>query len=59
MNTTSSNTTFTPNSTAPTADKTVDPKRATVRISVEEFEELIQYRKICQDLMAEFKEELL
>ncbi len=51
----SNNTTFFMNSTT----KKVDPKRATVCISVEEFEELIQYRKICQDLFAEFKEELL
>lgn len=55
MNSTNTTTTFFMNSTA----KQVDPKRATVVISVEEFEELIQYRKICQDLMAEFKEELL
>lgn len=39
---------FTTNSTAILVDK------STVRISIEEFEELISYKKICQDLFKEY-----
>ena len=46
MNSTNTTTTFfTANNTAP-----VDPKRDTVVISVEEFEDLMEYKRICQDL---------
>ena len=54
MNTTSSNTTFfKPNPTAPTVDKAVDPKRASVRISIEEFEDLISSKQELAELKVE------
>ena len=53
MNTTSNTTTtFFINST----QKPVDPKRDSICISIEEFEELIQYRKICKSLFEKFGE---
>lgn len=54
INSTTSTTSFYMNSTG-----TTDHKRDTVTISVEEFEDLIEYKKICQSLFKEFKEELL
>lgn len=50
----SSNANFTVNST----NRNVD-SRDTITISIEDYEELIQYKQICRDLFAEFKEELL
>ena len=52
----SSNTTttfFTPNSTV---DKAVDPKRDSVRISIEEFEDLMEYKRLCKSIFEMFGE---
>lgn len=51
---TSSNTTFTVNRT-----KKIDPKRDSICISIEEFEDLMSYKRICKDLFKEFGDDLL
>lgn len=53
MNSTNT-TTFFVNSTTK-----ADPKRDTVVISVEEFEQLCKYRDICKDLFSQYGGELL
>lgn len=56
MNSSSNTTFFTVNRTNV---KKIDPKRATVVISVEEFEDLMSYKRICKDLFKEFGDDLL
>lgn len=48
----SSNTTFFNNSTV----KAVDPKRDSVRISIEEFEDLMEYKRLCKSIFEMFGE---
>lgn len=56
MNSSSNTTFFTINENRV---KPVDPKTASVTISLEEFEDLMSYKRICQDLFKEFGDDLL
>lgn len=56
MNSSNTTTTFFNNSTSTSTIKGVDPKRDSICISIEEFEDLIKYRKICKSIFEEFGE---
>lgn len=56
MNSSSNTTFFTVNKT--NVEK-VDPKRDSICISIEEFEDLMSYKRICKDLFKEFGDDLL
>lgn len=56
MNSSSNTTFFTINENRV---KPVDPKTASVTISLEEFEDLMSYKRICKDLFKEFGDDLL
>lgn len=52
----STTTTFFTTNTTSTVDKAVDPKRDSVRISLEEFEELMEYKRLCKSIFEMFRE---